>query len=256
MTRFLQSLLALIMLFQLWTIVQLGISIRNMDRVPDELNPDRIRDMKALVPDQGSSFKFEVKREVPTLPFTLGRVTRFDSKTDRLQQSPYLILNNTVPPVRMGDERYLLGSGGEKIRVDFDEQSMATGISIPEKRFQFCLFLGTALYLIVTIGIIWVAWQIFLFCRPLGKNDFFVPENRLRLKRLGWAVLVSAVIFTGWPLAMPMVVGSITGFSPWIFREHGSLLQPFWFIAGLLLLVIAEAFRKGNQLQTEQEFTI
>ena len=45
-----------------------------------------------------------------------------------------------------------------------------------------------------------------------------------------------------------VVVGGVA-----ISGGRGNLWGAF---AGLLLLVIAEAFRKGNQLQTEQEFTI
>jgi hypothetical protein len=257
MIRFLQSLLTLAILFQAWSLIQLGISISDMNRVNEEVNPTLIGEtMKNMVPAGGATLRFTVRKEVPTIPFALGRMALFNSDRNELRQIPYLILNNVSPPVRVGDEFYVLGDQGERMKVEYDEKRMATGIAIPEKKFSRLLIVETILFTLLTGLIAYFSFQLFQFCRHAGNDQFFVPQNRKRLRLIGGFIMLTGIFsFFRQPFTM-WLAGKLTGYDQWQYHVNESVFHPYWIIAGLLLLVIAEAFRKGNQLQTEQEYTI
>ncbi len=256
MIKFLQSLLTLTILYQVWTLIQMGFSIFELNQIAPEGVPIQLESMRKLMPDSVNSMQITVKKEVPTAPFLLGRMAHYDSNGDHLTMMPYLVLQDVSPPLRVGEEHFLLDKRGNRKKVDYDGTNMRTGITISEKQFSSLLVMETILYVLYAILIIFISIQLILFCRHADKQEFFVPNNRIRLQGIGCIILLSGILTYFQKDIQFWVIGKITGFNQWHARSDGSTLYSYWIIAGLLLLVIAEAFRKGGQLQTEQDHTI
>jgi Protein of unknown function (DUF2975) len=84
----------------------------------------------------------------------------------------------------------------------------------------------------------------------------FVRENADRLRKLGWALILVELALAALRMAEGLYVA-------WQFRRPGLELWPFrldlpvtGLFVGAALLVAAEAFRRGAQLEEEQAFTV
>jgi len=111
-----------------------------------------------------------------------------------------------------------------------------------------CLFAGAILFIIALVNI-------YSFFNALTKGTFFTQENTMRLKKAG-------ILFA----LLPFLEYLATYLS---FLQNEKLMQPFHFkvlnnsifdfgtfMTGLLLLAISYAFKKGIELQQEQDLTI
>lgn len=84
----------------------------------------------------------------------------------------------------------------------------------------------------------------------------FVRENADRLRKLGWAVILVELALSALRMAEGLYVA-------WQFERPGLELWPFrldvpvsGLFAGVVLLVVAEAFRRGAQLEEDQALTV
>ena len=100
-----------------------------------------------------------------------------------------------------------------------------------------------------------VLYQLRRLLGALGAGRPFVRENAGRLRRLGWTVLLIELALTA------IGIGE-SGFVAWRFSRPGLELWalvdlPFaGLFVGVALLVAAEAFRRGAQLEEEQALTV
>jgi hypothetical protein len=84
----------------------------------------------------------------------------------------------------------------------------------------------------------------------------FVRENADRLRKLGWAVILVELALSALRMAEGLYVA-------WQFERPGLELWPFrldvpvsGLFVGAVLLVVAEAFRRGAQLEEDQALTV
>ena len=116
----------------------------------------------------------------------------------------------------------------------------------------------------VGLGVAWMFWG-FMFVglrkiraifRTLKEGDPFVLENAARIRFLGVATIAFELLYRGAIFWMYFAfVANQFGISGVSLRP---LFEPSFAIlgAGLILIVIAEVFRVGAELRSEQELTI
>jgi hypothetical protein len=90
----------------------------------------------------------------------------------------------------------------------------------------------------------------------LSQGRPFVRENADRLRKLGWAVILVELALATLRMAEGLYVA-------WQFERPGLELWPFrldlpvsGLFVGAVLLVVAEAFRRGAQLEEDQALTV
>jgi hypothetical protein len=118
------------------------------------------------------------------------------------------------------------------------------------------LFVANLLILFGSLSVtLWVIGQLRGFFRTLRDRKPFVPANALRLRRIGWAVILGE-------LARATIVFFESYYAMTHFTVAGLAfdarpeLNVFAIVDGLIILVIAEVFREGTRLDEEHSLTI
>jgi hypothetical protein len=156
--------------------------------------------------------------------------------------------------VRPGARR--LGAGGRRGRA----AEIIGGVGAV--RFQRLLWPELAGLLAVSLlrTLLWlpVLYQLRKLLGALSVGRPFVRENADRLRRLGWTLIVVELALTILRLAEGLYVYLV-----WRSRQPALELWPLTvdlpttgLFVGVALLVAAEAFRRGAQLEEEQAFTV
>jgi|GEM_PF-2534852 len=100
-----------------------------------------------------------------------------------------------------------------------------------------------------------VLYQLRRLLGAMGAGRPFVRENAGRLRRLGWTVLLVELALTAIRIAE-------SGFVAWRFQRPGLQLWALvdlpvaGLFVGVALLIAAEAFRRGAQLEEDQALTV
>lgn len=101
-----------------------------------------------------------------------------------------------------------------------------------------------------------VLYQLRQLLGALGAGRPFALENADRLRKLGWALILVELTLAAIRMGEGLYVA-------WRFRRPGLELWPFRLdlpitalFVGAVLLVVAEAFRRGAQLEEEQALTV
>lgn len=113
---------------------------------------------------------------------------------------------------------------------------------------------AAAVVLLLALAL-WALGQLRAIFRTLVHGRPFVPENAIRVRRLGYAVLLgecarAAVIFSANYTAMTRFSADGLRFDAW---PH---LNLFAIGHGLIILAIAEVFRAGTTLDEDQSLTV
>jgi hypothetical protein len=115
---------------------------------------------------------------------------------------------------------------------------------------------ASAVVLAVVISLVmWVLHQLRAVFRTLKDGQPFVPENAVRLRKIGWAVIIGETLRAALALlqnayaANHFSVSSLT----FVVRPDYNALTV---IGGFIILVIAEVFRAGTRLDEEQSLTV
>jgi len=99
----------------------------------------------------------------------------------------------------------------------------------------------------------WVVWELRGLFRTLRAGEPFAPANALRVRRIGWAVLLIQV-------ARALAVYLEHQYVREHFTASGLQFNAVFSIGGIvpavIILVIAEVFRAGTQLADEQRLTV
>ena len=101
----------------------------------------------------------------------------------------------------------------------------------------------------------WIAWLVRGIVNTVKHDRPFDPTNLPRLRKIGLLVVGYVLVRSGWILV-----------NTWWMKQHPVLkgVEPVYdarfswslFFCGLLLILIAEVFRRGLALQRDQELTI
>ncbi|MFO7733803.1 MAG: DUF2975 domain-containing protein [Candidatus Aminicenantes bacterium] len=101
--------------------------------------------------------------------------------------------------------------------------------------------------------------QLARILRDVGRGKAFTLENARRLRIVGYALAGGAIfkllMYAGALLLFRSAI-EVTGSAiPWLLIIH-SAFSPGLFLGGIIVIVISEVFRLGNELREEQELTI
>lgn len=245
MTRFLQSLLTLALIVVVFQIVTSAYVFFSMNRLRDW--------------DPGPELRSKVHSGITWdhWPYQIGLRWRYDSASNTGSMAPFLGIHGVqLPqvPTLEKEDFYLDGNKQHAAIWDVERHPL---VFLTDGEFRKAQAIALFFFLI-ELALTFTIWRhLYHFVRLVGKKEFFDPKNGSRLRIIGWFITALGVFTFTSPYISRWLFDIITGVGPYVsmqLRENSGSL--YWVIAGLLLLVIAEAFRKGNQLQTEQEFTI
>jgi ABC-type multidrug transport system fused ATPase/permease subunit len=133
-------------------------------------------------------------------------------------------------------------------------------IPITSERYIQLLWASMAFLIILLVLLIYISVVLFRFAAKTGKKEFFSRENRKRLRIFGTFLILSSfanyLINTYQVWFLEQITGTLIGNADPLTSGYEKLAFPYVLVSGLFMFIIAEAFSKGQQLQTEQEYTI
>ena len=103
--------------------------------------------------------------------------------------------------------------------------------------------------------VLWVLSQLRALFRTLRDGRPFVPDNALRIRRIGYAVMLAE-------LARAVLVFSANSYAMTYFSASGLRfdarpdVSALALVHGLIIIAIAEVFRAGTRLDEDQSLTI
>ena len=108
------------------------------------------------------------------------------------------------------------------------------------------------------------ARQLARLLRAILSGAAFTDSNYRRLRNIGWGIIawqsilfILQAVFFNWTVLINFNSTTPDFHSPFSFSvAYQYDLSFYWVIAGSMLLILAYAFRKGNQLQKEQDLTV
>jgi hypothetical protein len=118
--------------------------------------------------------------------------------------------------------------------------------------FLFGSFIGL---MILLIFILWVVAQLRLVFRSIRNGQPFLPVNAIRIRRIGIAVILGeltraiATYLSNYYAMMHFSANGIQFTAP-------IDISVIALVHGLIIIVIAEVFRMGSQLQEDQSLTV
>jgi hypothetical protein len=117
-------------------------------------------------------------------------------------------------------------------------------------------FLANLGLLICSLGIaLWVLWTLRALFRTLREGKPFAPANAGRIRQLGWAVILGEALRSAVIFADSHYVATYFS-APGVRFEARPDFSMLAILHGLIVLAIAEVFRKGTRLEEEQSLTI
>lgn len=114
----------------------------------------------------------------------------------------------------------------------------------------------TAIALVVLFALaLWVLGQLRAVFRTLREGRPFVPTNAARIRRVGYAVILGEIVRSA--LVFVANVYAMVHFSaPGLRFDARPDFSVLAVVHGLIILVIAEVFRAGTQLDEDQSLTV
>ena len=112
-----------------------------------------------------------------------------------------------------------------------------------------------ALVAVMLALVLWVLSQLSAVFRSLRDRRPFVPDNAIRIRRIGYAVIAGE-------LARAVLIFSANSYAMTHFSADGLRFDArpdvnvFAIVHGLIILAIAEVFRAGTRLNEDQSLTI
>ena len=169
-----------------------------------------------------------------------------------------IVITSSVPvAIGSGDEpRFEVGIAGAEaqgIRNAFVEEAQGT-LRLETTDWYF-IFISNLAKLLTAIGLAYVAYLLRSVLQAILKGEIFTQENVVKIRRIGYAVLIVAFVRAAAEyLAAYEILNQLT-----ITRPALSLPSPFEaevILASLLILVLAQVWSYGLELERERAMTI
>jgi hypothetical protein len=114
---------------------------------------------------------------------------------------------------------------------------------------------NTAIVVLLLAVALWILRQFTALFRALRAEQFFLAANAVRVRRIGWAVILgelaraAIVCFeNSWAMQHVTVAG--------LRLESHFQVNAFAIVCGVMILALAEVFREGARLDREASLTI
>jgi hypothetical protein len=190
-------------------------------------------------------------------PLKLSRTMHYDTITRKGVQHLYAGLPHLVPSMTMDGKPYVRSAAGESVPARYTENSLLE-VPISPDRYRFTLILSFVLILVYLAILLYLMVELFRFSKQAGRQDFFNPDNQRRLRIFGAFMLLTTLFSYVGDTSGAWLLQQLTGTTGYRYKleqkDMGSF--PTALVAGLLMFIIANAFGKGRDLQTEQDLTI
>ena len=169
-----------------------------------------------------------------------------------------IVITSSVPvAIGSGDEpRFeveIAGAEAQGIRNAFVEE--AQGTLRLETTDLYFIFISNLAKLVTAIGLAYVVYLLRSVIKALLQGEIFTQENVLRIRRIGYAVLIVAFVRAAAEyLAAYEILNQLRIVDPAL-----SLPSPFEaevILASLLILVLAQVWSYGLELERERAMTI
>jgi ABC-type multidrug transport system fused ATPase/permease subunit len=249
MIRLLQLVLGILIFYFLYltvisTAVVLPMMIKRVDKEPTSLK----------------GVTYSLRREsffIPRADLKFSKVYQYDSVNHGGKLQTFIEALNMKPSMLINDTPYAINKAAEPLKLEYNRENGALKVPVSVSTFNTILFSFIALMVAYLIFVIFLSFQLYHFARLAGRKEFFVRKNMARLRLLGAFLIVSACVGYFFESSRQWILEWLTG--TWGYQSTGTATVigfPSVPIAGLLMFIIAEAFSKGQELQTEQEYTI
>ncbi|HEX5668253.1 MAG TPA: DUF2975 domain-containing protein [Chitinophagaceae bacterium] len=222
--------------------------------------PAHFKNYSKTYDNPGGVLNFEMAVMLGDLEMT--RQFYYDSTSSKNVRKTYVALRSiNHASTHRNDTPLVKGSNGEWIEAKYGNYTKRLQIPISSERYVQLLWASMAVLIGLLILLIYISVVLFRFATRTGRKDFFSSENRKRLRIFGTFLILSSFAsylinnYQVWFLEK--ITGTIIGYSELGNAGYEKQLGfPYALVSGLLMFIIAEAFSKGQQLQTEQEFTV
>lgn len=124
-----------------------------------------------------------------------------------------------------------------------------------QPRQDSLLIVNSVIAIAALLATLWVLNQFRALFRTLSDNQPFAPSNAMRVRRIGWSVIVGE-----------LARGAIVYFESRYAMQHFSIpgmqlesrfdVNTVALVSGLMVLVLAEVLREGIRLHEEQSLTV
>ncbi len=105
---------------------------------------------------------------------------------------------------------------------------------------------------LIAVYIIMILYYLRKIFKNFNLNIFFAPSNIKNIKSIGYMVLLYSALISFFKIYYL----TQKPYSKFITIDYLTAIKFDMFFIGLIILVIAESFKKGEKIQTEQELTI
>ncbi len=190
-------------------------------------------------------------------PLRLSHMMEYDSVLGKGVRGYYASLPHLVPNMIMNGKPVVKDAKGEPVIARFAERNRLD-VPISPDRYLFILTLSFVLLLFYLLILLYLMVELFRFSKQAGRQEFFNARNQRRLRLLGAFMLLTAIFSYAANTAGAWWLHQLTGTSGYRHDAQSSdfVYFPITLVAGLLMFIVANAFGKGQDLQTEQDLTI
>ena len=170
-----------------------------------------------------------------------------------------------------GEPNFVAGSGAQMVLpVAFDLGAGAAQVTSVDRRNSGTIEHASGLLRLATpdrpwiaiLGaaavmalVLWMLAELRALCRSVRDGEPFAPRNAIRIRRLALALVLAelsraAIVFGAHAYVAAHFASDHVRFTA---SPH---LDPFALVSALILLVLAEVFRTGTQLDEDQSLTV
>lgn len=191
-------------------------------------------------------------------PLRLSQTMEYDSARNKGIRTFYAGLPHLTAFMTTNGQPTVKNASGEAVMARFSKKGDWLEVPISADRYRHILTFAFVMILLYLILLLYMMAELYAFSKQAGRQEFFNYANRRRLRIFGAFILITVVVSYVVNTSGAWILQELTGTSGYQYlresKEMGSF--PIELVAGLLMFIIANAFGKGQYLQTEQDLTI